>query len=62
MFYIKQHYIRQVYSSLNNMPFIQSPAKILLTGANGYFAVHAIKDLLERGYTGTRCQLFASHR
>ncbi|CUA77275.1 Putative NADPH-dependent methylglyoxal reductase GRP2 [Rhizoctonia solani] len=33
------------------MPFIQSPAKILLTGANGYYAVHVIKDLLERGYT-----------
>ncbi|KDN45793.1 hypothetical protein RSAG8_04626, partial [Rhizoctonia solani AG-8 WAC10335] len=33
------------------MPFIQSPAKILLTGANGYLAVHAIKNLLERGYT-----------
>ncbi|ELU38115.1 Epimerase domain-containing protein [Rhizoctonia solani AG-1 IA] len=33
------------------MPFIQSPAKVLLTGANGYFAVHAIKDLLDRGYT-----------
>ncbi|CAE6532387.1 unnamed protein product [Rhizoctonia solani] len=33
------------------MPFIQAPAKILLTGANGYYAVHVIKDLLERGYT-----------
>ncbi|CAE6471764.1 unnamed protein product [Rhizoctonia solani] len=33
------------------MPFIQAPAKVLLTGANGYFAVHAIKDLLDRGYT-----------
>ncbi|QRW23237.1 NADPH-dependent methylglyoxal reductase GRE2 protein [Rhizoctonia solani] len=33
------------------MPFIQSPAKVLLTGANGYFAIHAIKDLLDRGYT-----------
>ncbi|CAE6418530.1 unnamed protein product [Rhizoctonia solani] len=32
------------------MPFIQAPAKVLLTGANCYFAVHAIKDLLERGY------------
>ncbi|CUA76400.1 one of five C, albicans genes similar to a set of S. cerevisiae reductase-like genes, including stress-induced methylglyoxal reductase GRE2 (YOL151W) [Rhizoctonia solani] len=32
------------------MPFIQSPAKILLTGANGYYAVYVIKDLLERGY------------
>ncbi|CAE7117027.1 unnamed protein product [Rhizoctonia solani] len=33
------------------MPFIQPPAKILLTGANGYYAVYVIKDLLERGYT-----------
>ncbi|CAE6480935.1 unnamed protein product [Rhizoctonia solani] len=33
------------------MPFIQSPAKVLLTGANGYYAVYVIKDLLERGYT-----------
>ncbi|KDN45795.1 hypothetical protein RSAG8_04628, partial [Rhizoctonia solani AG-8 WAC10335] len=33
------------------MPFIQAPAKVLLTGANGYFAAHAVKDLLERGYT-----------
>ncbi|KAG8684269.1 methylglyoxal reductase (NADPH-dependent) gre2, partial [Ceratobasidium sp. 423] len=33
------------------MTFIQPSAKILLTGANGYFAVHAIKDLLDRGYT-----------
>ncbi|CCO32266.1 hypothetical protein BN14_06321 [Rhizoctonia solani AG-1 IB] len=33
------------------MPFIQAPAKVLLTGANGYFAVYAIKDLLHRGYT-----------
>ncbi|KAF8601901.1 NAD-P-binding protein [Ceratobasidium sp. AG-I] len=33
------------------MPFINSPAKILLTGANGYFATYAVKDLLERGYT-----------
>ncbi|EUC54215.1 NADPH-dependent methylglyoxal reductase GRE2 [Rhizoctonia solani AG-3 Rhs1AP] len=33
------------------MPFIQSPAKVLLTGANGYYAVHVVKELLERGYT-----------
>ncbi|KAF8601899.1 NAD(P)-binding protein [Ceratobasidium sp. AG-I] len=33
------------------MPFINAPAKILLTGANGYFATYAVKDLLERGYT-----------
>ncbi|KAF8601895.1 NAD-P-binding protein [Ceratobasidium sp. AG-I] len=33
------------------MPFISSPAKILLTGANGYFATFAIKDLLDRGHT-----------
>ncbi|CAE7117047.1 unnamed protein product [Rhizoctonia solani] len=33
------------------MPFIQSPAKVLLTGANGYYAVHVIKELLDRGYS-----------
>ncbi|KAB5589485.1 hypothetical protein CTheo_7067 [Ceratobasidium theobromae] len=33
------------------MAVVQPPAKILLTGANGFFAVHAIKDLLQRGYT-----------
>ncbi|KAG8716707.1 methylglyoxal reductase (NADPH-dependent) gre2, partial [Ceratobasidium sp. 394] len=33
------------------MSAIQAPAKILFTGANGYFATYAIKDLLERGYT-----------
>jgi len=33
------------------MTFINPPAKILLTGANGYFATYAVKDLLERGYT-----------
>ncbi|KAJ1301919.1 hypothetical protein OPQ81_000758 [Rhizoctonia solani] len=33
------------------MPFIQAPAKILLTGANGYYAVHVIKDLLDHGYS-----------
>ncbi|CAE6471759.1 unnamed protein product [Rhizoctonia solani] len=33
------------------MPFVQAPAKILLTGANGYYAAHAVKDLLDRGYT-----------
>ncbi|KAF8736669.1 NAD-P-binding protein, partial [Rhizoctonia solani] len=32
------------------MPFIQAPAKILLTGANGYYAAHVIKDLLDHGY------------
>ncbi|KAG9121049.1 methylglyoxal reductase (NADPH-dependent) gre2 [Ceratobasidium sp. 392] len=32
------------------MSAIQPPAKILFTGANGYFATYAIKDLLERGY------------
>ncbi|KAG8738385.1 methylglyoxal reductase (NADPH-dependent) gre2 [Ceratobasidium sp. 423] len=33
------------------MPFIQAPAKILLTGANGYYAAHLIKNFLERRYT-----------
>ncbi|KAG8788399.1 methylglyoxal reductase (NADPH-dependent) gre2 [Ceratobasidium sp. 428] len=33
------------------MSAIQPPSKILFTGANGYFATYAIKDLLERGYT-----------
>ncbi|CAE6431438.1 unnamed protein product [Rhizoctonia solani] len=33
------------------MTFIPPSAKILLTGANGYLAVHAVKDLLDRGYT-----------
>ncbi|KAG8746266.1 methylglyoxal reductase (NADPH-dependent) gre2 [Ceratobasidium sp. 414] len=33
------------------MPSIEAPAKILVTGSNGYFAGHAVKDLLECGYT-----------
>ncbi|KAF8594883.1 NAD(P)-binding protein [Ceratobasidium sp. AG-I] len=33
------------------MSAIQAPAKILFTGANGYFAAYAVKDLLDRGYT-----------
>lgn len=33
------------------MPSVEAPAKLLLTGANGYFATYAIKDLLDRGYT-----------
>ncbi|KAF8594130.1 NAD(P)-binding protein [Ceratobasidium sp. AG-I] len=32
------------------MSAIQAPARILFTGANGYFAAYAIKDLLSRGY------------
>ncbi|CAE6435073.1 unnamed protein product [Rhizoctonia solani] len=43
----KSHYS----AALLDMPFIQAPAKILLTGANGYYAVHVVKDLLDRGYT-----------
>ncbi|CAE6452185.1 unnamed protein product, partial [Rhizoctonia solani] len=39
------------HSTTDNMPFIQSPAKVLLTGANGYYAVYVIRELLERGYT-----------
>ncbi|KAF8596618.1 D-lactaldehyde dehydrogenase [Ceratobasidium sp. AG-I] len=33
------------------MSAVQAPAKILFTGANGYFAAYAVKDLLSRGYT-----------
>ncbi|KAF8601877.1 NAD(P)-binding protein [Ceratobasidium sp. AG-I] len=33
------------------MPSVNAPAKILLTGANGYFAPYAIKNLLEQGFT-----------
>ncbi|EUC54216.1 NADPH-dependent methylglyoxal reductase GRE2 [Rhizoctonia solani AG-3 Rhs1AP] len=47
--HIRQYYFTIEYS--DNMPFIQSPAKVLLTGANGYYAVYVIKELLERGYT-----------
>ncbi|KAF8755607.1 NAD-P-binding protein [Rhizoctonia solani] len=43
------------------MLFIQPPAKILLTGANGYYAVHVIKDLLDHGYevVGTHAEKFS---
>ena len=33
------------------MPAVAAPAKILVTGANGFIAVWLVKDLLERGYT-----------
>ena len=33
------------------MTVVPAPAKILLTGANGYVAVYAAKDLLEKGYS-----------
>ncbi|THH07729.1 hypothetical protein EW145_g3174 [Phellinidium pouzarii] len=33
------------------MPAVSSPAKVLVSGANGFLAVYIIKDLLERGYT-----------
>lgn len=33
------------------MPAIAPPAKILVTGANGFIAIWVVKDLLERGYS-----------
>ena len=33
------------------MPAVQAPAKVLVTGANGYIAVWLVKDLLDHGYT-----------
>ncbi|KAH7325288.1 D-lactaldehyde dehydrogenase [Rhizoctonia solani] len=33
------------------MPSITAPAKILITGVNGYVGAHVAKDLLERGFT-----------
>ena len=33
------------------MPAISAPAKVLVTGANGFLAVWIIKELLEKGYT-----------
>ncbi|EIW85968.1 D-lactaldehyde dehydrogenase [Coniophora puteana RWD-64-598 SS2] len=33
------------------MPTVQPPAKILVTGANGFVAVWVVRTLLERGYT-----------
>lgn len=32
------------------MPAVNSPAKILVTGANGYIAVWTVKDFLDQGY------------
>jgi uncharacterized protein YbjT (DUF2867 family) len=33
------------------MPAIQPPAKVLVSGANGYIAVWVVKTLLEQGYS-----------
>lgn len=33
------------------MPSVSPPAKVLVTGASGYFATTLIKTLLEKGYT-----------
>ena len=33
------------------MPAIQPPAKVLVTGANGFIAVWLLKALLEQGYS-----------
>lgn len=32
------------------MPTVKPPAKILVTGANGYIAVWTVKDFLDQGY------------
>ena len=32
------------------MPNVKAPAKILVTGANGYIAVWTVKDFLDSGY------------
>jgi uncharacterized protein YbjT (DUF2867 family) len=33
------------------MPLVPAPAKVLVTGANGYIATWIIRLLLEQGYT-----------
>lgn len=33
------------------MPTVKAPAKILVTGANGYIAVWTVKDFLDGGYS-----------
>jgi nucleoside-diphosphate-sugar epimerase len=33
------------------MPAVQPPAKVLVTGANGYIAAWVVKALLEEGYS-----------
>lgn len=33
------------------MPAILPPAKVLVTGANGFLGMHIVKKLIERGYT-----------
>ena len=32
------------------MPVVQTPAKVLVSGANGFVAVWVVKSLLEKGY------------
>ena len=32
------------------MPAISPPAKVLVTGASGYIAIHVVKALIDRGY------------
>lgn len=32
------------------MPAVQPPAKVLVSGANGYIAIWVIRTLLEKGY------------
>lgn len=32
------------------MPAVQSPAKVLVSGATGYIAAWVVQNLLERGY------------
>lgn len=32
------------------MPTVQPPAKVLVTGANGYIACWVVRSLLEKGY------------
>lgn len=46
------------------MPAITAPAKVLVSGANGYIAVWVVQDLLQQGYSvrGTvRSEGKASH-
>ena len=33
------------------MPAVAAPAKVLVTGANGFIAVWLVKDLLEKGFS-----------
>jgi uncharacterized protein YbjT (DUF2867 family) len=33
------------------MPAVQAPAKVLVSGANGFIAVWVVKNLLDHGYS-----------